>query len=247
MRIDVLMLHVNTLSQNGNRWRCAWTPGFNVQNATVNIWIYQGSTGQTCVVASDLVGRGHSCCMQSFISLVDHYAASLCHLQRAQWVFEQFLGTLKSSFASVWVFAHPLFSAESPTPPLTTLPAAQIQLQNGFNGYLHWHSCFYFRGGRLREAHCWAPRWGSHELEKILKAWWAWQRYTWCWVNTFSHRYITPVWPRVAFNCSNITTLHLHYSRKEKYVFHSCRILLRCPSKASAETNGYFNHLVATR
>ena len=65
-------------------------PGFSVRNAAVKIWIHQGSTGQTCVVAPDFSGSGHS-----FVPLVDRWATSQCHLQWAQWVFEQFLGTWK--------------------------------------------------------------------------------------------------------------------------------------------------------
>lgn len=180
MRIDVLMLR-------GNLWAKTATdedaPEHPASMFEIQQLIFEFIRDQLVKLVL-FSGSGHSCCMQSFISLVDHYAASLCHLQRAQWVFEQFLGTLKSSFASVWVFAHPLFSAESPTPPLTTLPAAQIHLRNGFMAI---HSCCYFR---RREA----------ERGPSLKACWARQRYTWCWVNTFSHRYITPVWPTVAFS-----------------------------------------------
>ncbi len=65
-------------------------------------------------------GLGHSCGMQSFTAPVDHYAALLCNLQRAQWVFEQFPSTLKAALPPVWVFAYLLLCAESSTPPLTT-------------------------------------------------------------------------------------------------------------------------------
>lgn len=146
----------------------------------------------------------------------------------------------KSSFASVWVFAHPLFSAESSTPPLTTLPAAQIQLRNGFMAF---HSCFYFRDGGLREAHCWAPRWGSHELEKIFESMLG---------TTTLHLMLSKhICSQVHYTCMAYSGLQLPSTyiyiilERKKNVFYSCWKLFRCLSKAKANKQRYFHHHVA--
>ena len=96
---------------------------------------------QLCRLLSVLECRvfGHSGGMQSFISPVDHYAALLCDLQRAQWVFEQFLSTLKAALPQSECLLT-LFLCSTP-PPLTSLLAAQIQLTNCFQAV---HLCFFF-------------------------------------------------------------------------------------------------------
>lgn len=85
----------------------------SLKNAAVNIGIYQGSIVQTCAVPPVLSGLVHSFGMQSFISAVDHYTALLCNLHREQWVFEQFLSTLKAALPPSERLLASFFCAQS--------------------------------------------------------------------------------------------------------------------------------------
>lgn len=128
-------------------------PSCNVKNAAVNI--YQGSIVQTCAVPSVLACRmfGHSCGMQSFISPVDHYAALLCDLQRAQWLFEQFLSTLKAALLQSECLLTSCFCA----PLHRHSPLCQ---QHRYNSQIVFRlsTCVFFNFvvivRRLREARC---------------------------------------------------------------------------------------------
>lgn len=120
---------------------------------------------QTCAVPPVSAGwaLGHSCGMQSFISLVDRYVALLFNLQGAQWVFEQFLSCSESSFTSVWVFAYLSFCVESWESTTQRSAWTQRQLANCFQAV---HLCFFYFVVILRKLRgCWHLP--SHKLERL--------------------------------------------------------------------------------
>lgn len=97
--------------------------------------------------------------------------------------------------------------------------------------------------GGLREAHCWAPRWGSHELEKIFESMLG---------TTTLHLMLSKhICSQVHYTCMAYSGLQLPSTyiyiilERKKNVFYSCWKLFRCLSKAKANKQRYFHHHVA--